>query len=494
MNNLGVIYEIKNDKAIILTRNSNFIMLNRREDMFLGQQIAFDEKDIYRPVKNIYKYVSIAASIAAVFVLLFTFFRFAPVSTAVFGYVTVDINPSLEFCIDKNYVVLKAIALNDDAAKLIEGLEVKNKTIDSALIEIIKQSKNYGYIKTGEKTDVLISAALNNAKRDNTDSDTNKSKLDRLLDEIGKEIYGYDSNITGIMLRGTSFERKTAQKYDVSMGKYCLLLKAREQGIDISIDELNAMKVSDLIKEIDMESEESKTPIITAEPRNTMLPEDTRSTLINKQTFLPAATPKSGVTPAALLSTKPALPGKTAKSGVEKTFIPQALPTSTPSNTVPVQSIKGGNTKSLKIKHYSDDHNASTQGIRWDFVIENTGHETIDLRDVKVRYYFKEETDKTINFGAYFYSLGDEKSDVHGNVYKLAGMDNANRYLEVTFDKGSILSGETAWVFGVITREDWSKFSQNDDYSFNPEAKTFCDWNKMTAFISDKLVWGIEPK
>ena len=66
MNNFGVIYDINNDKAVILTQNSKFIMIPRREDMFLGQQITFEEKDIYWPKKNIYKYVSISASIAAV--------------------------------------------------------------------------------------------------------------------------------------------------------------------------------------------------------------------------------------------------------------------------------------------------------------------------------------------------------------------------------------------------------------------------------------------
>jgi hypothetical protein len=175
------------------------------------------------------------------------------------------------------------------------------------------------------------------------------------------------------------------------------------------------------------------------------------------------------------------------------TAIPQISKTMSPSHTAAVQNKGTDGNKSIKLKHYNEQKDVLTQMIRWDFVIENTGSETIDLKNVKVRYYFNEEIDKKINFAVYFYSLGDEKTDVNGEIRKISGTDFANRYVEITFDKGSIAPHESAWVFGAITREDWSKFDQSDDYSYYQDATSFSYWNKITAYISNELVWGIEP-
>ncbi len=485
MNNLGVIYDIKNDKAVILTRNSNFIMISRREDMFLGQQVTFDDKDIYRPKKSMHRVVALSASIAAIFVLMFLFSRFEPAGANVFGYVALDINPSMEFCIDKDFAVLEAVALNDDGAKLIDDVEVKNKTIESVIIEIIKQSKSGGYIKTGEKTDVLISATfIDDKKGKSAGNEADKVNLEKLLAEIKKDIYGYDSSIVGRMLQVTSMEREAAQKYGVSMGKYYLFLKSKDQGKDISIDELSYMKVTELIDGIDIEIE-PQSPIPAKDPRYTLLPDYTSSNKL-KPEQIPTGEPSSNQTLSPKPEVTPALPEPIFTDA--NTFSPTSIPTPL------VQNPKGDVEKKLKIKHYSDDHNAFSKAIRWDFVVENTGDNTIDLKDVKVRYYYMDETDKSVNFMPYFYSLGNEKADINGKVQKVSGLKNANRYLEVTFNKGSVSPGETAWLFGALVREDWSEFNQKDDYSFNSEAKTFSDWNRMTAYLSDRLVWGIEPE
>jgi len=77
--------------------------------------------------------------------------------------------------------------------------------------------------------------------------------------------------------------------------------------------------------------------------------------------------------------------------------------------------------------------------------------------------------------------------------YNIKQSDYSDRYLEVTFENGSISPGKAAWVFGAITKEDWTEFNQEDDWSFLQGNSTFSYWDKMTVYISDKLVWGIEP-
>jgi len=48
------------------------------------------------------------------------------------------------------------------------------------------------------------------------------------------------------------------------------------------------------------------------------------------------------------------------------------------------------------------------------------------------------------------------------------------------------------YITGEFYKNDWTKFEQRDDYSYNP-ADSYSDWKRMTAYISNKLVWGIEP-
>lgn len=484
--NLGVVYDIVNDKAIILTHNSKFIMLNRREDMFLGQQIYFEENEICRPGKNIYRYVSACAGIAAVFILLFLFKYMVPGNNTVFGYVTVDINPSVELCINENYRVLEAVALNEDAEKVIKSIDVQNNTVENAVIDIIRESRKYGYINKEEKNEVLISAALNDVKKAENNNDSDVLNLDNLLNEIKKEIEVQDNNISGKVFRVTSDEREVARKYNISMGKYHLFLKAKELGINISIDKLKDMKVSALLMGVDSKVEVTS-PLPTIGQVTEALP-SSKQILAPTPTIttIPSNTPGQE-------STNLYTAENTYDIKEKETTIPQISKTMSPSHTADVQNKGTDGNKSIKLKHYNEQKDILTQMIRWDFVIENTGTETIDLRNVKVRYYLKEETDKKINFAVYFYSLGDEKTDVNGEIRKVSGTDLANRYIEISFDKGSIAPRDSAWVFGSITREDWSKFDQSDDYSYYQDATSFSYWNKITAYISDELVWGIEP-
>ena len=116
----------------------------------------------------------------------------------------------------------------------------------------------------------------------------------------------------------------------------------------------------------------------------------------------------------------------------------------------------------------------------------------VELKDVKVRYYFKDDTNIPLDLFVYFFSHGNE-SEVYGEFYKLPEKVNANKYLELRFMTGKIEPGEFVYVQGAIYRKDWSRFDQRYDYSFNADADSYIDWDKMTAYISDVLAWGIEP-
>ncbi|MDP4182554.1 MAG: cellulose binding domain-containing protein, partial [Bacillota bacterium] len=169
-------------------------------------------------------------------------------------------------------------------------------------------------------------------------------------------------------------------------------------------------------------------------------------------------------------------------------------------NTNPVPS-NGGNIESsppkvalnsLKLEFYTCDKRKSTQGISLELKITNTGSNTINLKDLKVRYYFTDEGDSDAIYSSHFYSNG-EKEDVHGEFVSASSKGTNEYYLELTFDKGTLLPNKEVYVIGSITKEDWGYFNQENDYSFGSESDTFAVWDKITAYISDVLVWGKEP-
>jgi len=71
----------------------------------------------------------------------------------------------------------------------------------------------------------------------------------------------------------------------------------------------------------------------------------------------------------------------------------------------------------------------------------------------------------------------------------------ADTYLEVGFSSGagSLAAGGNVVVQSRVAKNDWSNYTQTNDYSFNISTTTFVDWNKVTGFVSGALVWGLEP-
>ncbi|MFZ5986509.1 MAG: anti-sigma-I factor RsgI family protein [Bacillota bacterium] len=503
MSEIGIVYEIQENKAIVLTPESEFVAIKSRNDMFLGQQVIFDNKDIYNLRKNYFKHASVISSVAAVFVLLFLLFRPSHYEDKVYGFIDIDINPSVQFVIDDDYKLIEAMPLNDDARLVMKGLEIKDKHVKNVILQLVDNSIALGFIDKKDKNIVLISAVLNDKNKEVKSNKSEEDKrLDTLLNDISNEVNEFDEShgVSSRTLKATLEERKEALERNLSMGKYRLYLEAKEQQVDISFEEVYNMEVSDLLDSLKDNEYEEPMPTPVSTPTLYSTP-----SITSVQTPVSAATAAAPQiqTPAAPKPTLPLIPTPTPMptqtpipvrtTEIKMTRLPDPTPTveflytPTPerSKTPPVNS-------GLKIQYYSIDKRIDTQGINYSFRMLNTGNDTIDLKDVKVRYYFKEEVNKPLNFAIYFYSSG-EKSDVHGKFHNISGNSGANKYLEIAFDSGSVKPGEMVYVGGAFYRDDWSRFDQSNDYSFNPTDDTYVDWKRMTAYISGDLVWGIEP-
>jgi hypothetical protein len=148
----------------------------------------------------------------------------------------------------------------------------------------------------------------------------------------------------------------------------------------------------------------------------------------------------------------------------------------------------------VKLQMFNGNTSVTTNGIAPRFYLVNTGSNSINLSDVKLRYYYTIDGEKSQNFWCDWSSIGS--SNVTGTFVKMATpKTGADYYLEIGFTSGagSLQAGQGIEVQGRFSKTDWTNYTQTGDYSFNSSGTSYVDWNKATAYISGKLNWGIEP-
>lgn len=151
-------------------------------------------------------------------------------------------------------------------------------------------------------------------------------------------------------------------------------------------------------------------------------------------------------------------------------------------------------TGDLAVQSYNENTSALTNGISPRFKLINTGDSVITLSDIELRYYYTINGEITQNFWCDWASIGS--ANVKGEFVKLANeVTGADYYLEITFttSAGTLEPGESAEVQGRLAKSDWSDYNQADDYSFNASSNQYVNTDKVTGYINNNLIWGIEP-
>lgn len=170
---------------------------------------------------------------------------------------------------------------------------------------------------------------------------------------------------------------------------------------------------------------------------------------------------------------------------------PTAVPSPTPIPTPTTPPTEGGN---LKVQMFNSNTAASSNMIYVQFKVINTGTTVIDLADVKLQYYYTVDGETSQSFWCDYATIG--ASNLTGTF---VGMSNpvtgADCYLEIGFSSGakSLAPGNSAEFQIRFAKNDWSNYTQTGDYSFNANANTWVDWQRVTCYLTGELVWGLVP-
>jgi hypothetical protein len=172
--------------------------------------------------------------------------------------------------------------------------------------------------------------------------------------------------------------------------------------------------------------------------------------------------------------------------------------TNTPTRTsTPTATTTTGTGGALKVQYRVADPAAPGDNqIKPHFNIVNMGTTTINMSELKLRYYFTKDAGVS-TFSAWCdYAV---KSCANISVIVAAlnpATATADYYIEVSFTAGagSIATGQSSGEIQTrINKTDWSNFTETGDYSYDATKTTFTDWTRVALFRNGTLVWGTTP-
>ncbi len=151
-------------------------------------------------------------------------------------------------------------------------------------------------------------------------------------------------------------------------------------------------------------------------------------------------------------------------------------------------------TELIKLETYSANKSSNINTLFPRFKLYNNGNTPIKLSNTKIRYYYTINGDSEQNFWCDFSNIGN--GNVVGRFVKIPGKTAGVDYcLEITFKEGSGLlnQNDVVELHCRIEKKDKTPFIQTDDYSFRPSGDNYADYNRVTGYINDKLIYGVEP-
>ncbi len=124
--------------------------------------------------------------------------------------VTIDINPSIEFIVDKDSKVVSVTALNDDGSVLIVGEVFVGKTIEEAANQVIVLAEQLGYLVHSVVNEIEITISSSHEKQEEIYNNI-KNEITTCLEEL---------NISGHIERQEALKKEKLLELAASISLY----------------------------------------------------------------------------------------------------------------------------------------------------------------------------------------------------------------------------------------------------------------------------------
>ena len=239
----AVIVEIRGNYAAALSDDGVVRQVKNRQ-YSVGQEIL-----IALPGRNTALIRRAACAAAAVILLSTTGWAYY----SPYSYVSLDVNPSIEYSVNRFDRVLSCIAVNGDGADIVDGLRLKHKNIQDALGETIQKIADAGYLK-GEQAGIMITASSKSPQK-------SKDLADDLKETAEEETARDNPNVNLEAVEVGLEYVQQARQLGVTPGKLVLVGKLKDSGTELTEDELRIWldsPVKDIMEQIQENKKEEK--------------------------------------------------------------------------------------------------------------------------------------------------------------------------------------------------------------------------------------------
>jgi hypothetical protein len=201
----------------------------------------------------------------------------------------------------------------------------------------------------------------------------------------------------------------------------------------------------------------------------------------------------SGVTSTPQPTSPPNSPAPT-NTPVPTTIPPTAAPspTQTPpaAGSSPEPTTLPPTTSGIRAQYRTFDADPFNNNLQPQLQLVNDSSSAIPLSELRLRYWFTDvETAVSIAHCDYAVVGNDKITAVTGNI-------GTQHYVDVTFSvaAGDLKAGSSSGeIFLRIHHNNWTPHNESDDYSFSSGQTNLIDWQKVTLYHHNQLIWGIEP-
>lgn len=216
--NKGMIMEVKKNYAIALNDEGIMDKILFKQNMEVGQKIFYFEDDVVKATANkahrYNNFIKSLGSIAALFLLVFTFFNTMRYEQA-YAVVSLDINPSIQIEADSNQQIIKVEGVNIDG-KNIDFSDIKDISLNDGIDKIKEKLIEKNYLDTNRE--VLVGYAF-------IENGDNSAYVDDLKDAIQSTFK--TEKVTYV--KGDKEDVNEAKTKGISLGRYEASLVADDE-------------------------------------------------------------------------------------------------------------------------------------------------------------------------------------------------------------------------------------------------------------------------
>ncbi|MGN0324695.1 MAG: hypothetical protein ACI4DW_00185 [Lachnospiraceae bacterium] len=152
-----------------------------------------------------------------------------------------DVNPSIELAVNGQNRVISATAINEDADKVLEGMDLSGATTEVAVNAVLGSMLKLGYLDESSNS-ILVSV-------DNKNEESSKEIETRLVENINETLQSYSVDAAILSQTVTTVDdtiSQTATDYEISQGRTVLIQKIIENNPDYTFEELSQLTINEL--------------------------------------------------------------------------------------------------------------------------------------------------------------------------------------------------------------------------------------------------------